>query len=350
MTAVAPEGRGAGGRARRGRGRPRRGRRERLRASSSTSCCATLDTGAAVEGRHADELDRLLTLALQSGTRPCALRAGRRAGCAACLPQAAERVASSPSDARRQRGPRLAPRPPDRQALGDGGRPRGVHALRRDRRRPAAHGAARPAGDEDRERRAVTARSAQEKRYYMACLDLEGRDVLVVGAGSVALEKIEGLLEVGARVTVVAPAVSEPSRRSLATGRIALHRGVYRASDSRRQVPRRGRDLDDVRQRAGVRRRGCARDALQRRRRAGALQLHPPRRPPGRPDRRGDLHRGRVAALAQRIRDDVARSITHEHARLARELRELRPWAKSHLPTYEARRDFFRELVQERLG
>ena len=31
-------------------------------------------------------------------------------------------------------------------------------------------------------------------------------------------------------------------------------------------------------------------------------------------------------------------------------LRELRPWAKSHLPTYEARRDFFRELVQERLG
>ena len=44
----------------------------------------------------------------------------------------------------------------------------------------------------------------------MACLDLEGRDVLVVGAGSVALEKIEGLLEVVAGVTVVAPAVSEP--------------------------------------------------------------------------------------------------------------------------------------------
>ena len=28
-----------------------------------------------------------------------------------------------------------------------------------------------------------------EKRYYMACLDLTGRDVLVVGAGSVALER-----------------------------------------------------------------------------------------------------------------------------------------------------------------
>ena len=46
---------------------------------------------------------------------------------------------------------------------------------------------------------------AAEKRYYMACLDLEGRDVLVVGGGPVALEKVEGLLACGARVTVVAP-------------------------------------------------------------------------------------------------------------------------------------------------
>src|SRR4051812_41434409 len=43
------------------------------------------------------------------------------------------------------------------------------------------------------------------KRYYMACLDLTGRSCLVVGAGRVALEKIEGLLECGAEVTVVAP-------------------------------------------------------------------------------------------------------------------------------------------------
>ena len=31
-----------------------------------------------------------------------------------------------------------------------------------------------------------------EKRYYMACIDLEGRRVLVVGGGRVALEKVEG--------------------------------------------------------------------------------------------------------------------------------------------------------------
>ena len=38
----------------------------------------------------------------------------------------------------------------------------------------------------------VEAYELPEKRYYMACLDLEGRDVLVVGGGPVALEKVEG--------------------------------------------------------------------------------------------------------------------------------------------------------------
>ena len=59
---------------------------------------------------------------------------------------------------------------------------------------------------------------------------------------------------------------------------------------------------------------------------------------------------GASPALAQRLRDDVARLVTPQHARLARELRELRPWAKARYPTYEARRDFFQQLVRERLG
>ena len=47
-----------------------------------------------------------------------------------------------------------------------------------------------------------------EKRHYVACIDLEGRDVLVVGGGRVALEKVSGLLDCGAVVTVVAPEVA----------------------------------------------------------------------------------------------------------------------------------------------
>jgi hypothetical protein len=39
-----------------------------------------------------------------------------------------------------------------------------------------------------------------------------------------------------------------------------------------------------------------------------------------------------------------------EHARLARELRELRPWAKENLPSYEARKEYFEKLVSRSLG
>ena len=64
-------------------------------------------------------------------------------------------------------------------------------------------------------------------RYYMACIDLTGRAVLVVGAGRVALEKIEGLLAGGAEVTVVAPQVL-PEVEAL--GLTIVHRG-YRTED-----------------------------------------------------------------------------------------------------------------------
>ncbi|HTS65164.1 MAG TPA: bifunctional precorrin-2 dehydrogenase/sirohydrochlorin ferrochelatase [Candidatus Acidoferrales bacterium] len=42
-------------------------------------------------------------------------------------------------------------------------------------------------------------------RWYPIFLDLKDRTVLVVGAGKVALRKAKGLLEAGARITVVAP-------------------------------------------------------------------------------------------------------------------------------------------------
>jgi siroheme synthase-like protein len=44
-----------------------------------------------------------------------------------------------------------------------------------------------------------------DSRWYPIFLDLKDRPVLVVGAGKVGLRKTRGLLECGARVTVVAP-------------------------------------------------------------------------------------------------------------------------------------------------
>lgn len=64
-------------------------------------------------------------------------------------------------------------------------------------------------------------------KHYPIFLDLRDRPVLVVGAGKVALRKTRGLLEAGARITVVAPEF-EPEFETLP---VRLVRRRFRASD-----------------------------------------------------------------------------------------------------------------------
>lgn len=64
-------------------------------------------------------------------------------------------------------------------------------------------------------------------KYYPIFVDLKDRPVLVVGAGKIALRKTRGLVEAGARVTVVAPEW-EPEFAELPVRRIARR---FRASD-----------------------------------------------------------------------------------------------------------------------
>jgi siroheme synthase-like protein len=66
-----------------------------------------------------------------------------------------------------------------------------------------------------------------ELKHYPVFLDLKDQPVLVVGAGKVALRKTKGLLEAGARVTVVAPE-ADPEFESLPV-RLILRK--FRASD-----------------------------------------------------------------------------------------------------------------------
>ena len=185
-----------------------------------------------------------------------------------------------------------------------------------------------------------------EKRYYMACFDLEGRSCLVVGGGQVALEKVRGLLECGARVTVVAPQVVdelldldiELVRRGYreadldgrflviaATSTTSVNRRVYADAEAR-SLPCNVVDVPEL----------CSfilPAVLRRDPIAVAVSTG-----------------GSSPALAQRIRDDIADVIRPEHAELALRLRELRPWVREHLPTYEERRKFFADLVAKELA
>jgi precorrin-2 dehydrogenase len=57
------------------------------------------------------------------------------------------------------------------------------------------------------------------------------RLVVVVGAGRIAARKIEPLLELGARVTVIAPEVGSDVRKWHDAGRLVLHERGFRADD-----------------------------------------------------------------------------------------------------------------------
>ena len=186
-----------------------------------------------------------------------------------------------------------------------------------------------------------------EKHHYVACVDLEGRSVLVVGAGRVAHEKASGLLDCGA----VGDCRRARGRRPRWTALpVELLRRRYRRSDLAGRYLVVAATADTA-----VNRRVFA-DAEAR-----ALLCNVVDVPELCSFILPALHRedpitvaistgGASPALAQRLRDDIAQVVRPEHAALAVRLRELRPWAKTNLPTYEARRDYFAGLVREELG
>lgn len=66
---------------------------------------------------------------------------------------------------------------------------------------------------------------------YPLFLRLEGKDVLVVGAGAVAARKIHDLLEAGAAVRVVAPEATPDVEALVEQGRITLTRRSFEEAD-----------------------------------------------------------------------------------------------------------------------
>ena len=68
-------------------------------------------------------------------------------------------------------------------------------------------------------------------RYYPIHLDLKGRRVAVVGAGIIALGKVNQLIEAGAMVTVIAPDVSPQLVKLAEAGSIDLVRRHFEVGD-----------------------------------------------------------------------------------------------------------------------
>ena len=67
--------------------------------------------------------------------------------------------------------------------------------------------------------------------FYPVFLNLQGRHAVVVGGGAIAEQKVVGLLEAGARVTVVSPELTWKLEDLAATGAIAVRRRAYQRGD-----------------------------------------------------------------------------------------------------------------------
>jgi precorrin-2 dehydrogenase / sirohydrochlorin ferrochelatase len=184
------------------------------------------------------------------------------------------------------------------------------------------------------------------KDFYMACLDVAGRRCVVVGGGLVGLEKAAGLVTCGAKVTVVSPDLHEAFselevewvarryRRSdlegaflviAATSDTTVNQTVHADAEARNMLC----NVADVPELCNF--------ILPAIHREGPIAI-------------AVSTGGASPALAKRLRSQIAELVGPEHADLAEELRALRPEVKERFETYEERRDYFEDLVTERLS
>ena len=182
----------------------------------------------------------------------------------------------------------------------------------------------------------------------MTCLNLRGRRCLVVGAGPIGLEKIEGLLGAEADVHVVAlhalPEVEELARE----GSLRLELRAYRHDDLD------GAFLvfaatEDTELNVQVFQEAEARAML-----VNVVDVPPlcnfimPAIARVGPISIAVSTRGASPALAKRLRTEISETYGEPYAQLAEMLNDIRGWARETLPTYQDRKLFFEAIVNGR--
>jgi precorrin-2 dehydrogenase/sirohydrochlorin ferrochelatase len=181
--------------------------------------------------------------------------------------------------------------------------------------------------------------------FYIACLRLSDRRCVVVGAGEVGLEKVEGLLACDGEVTLVAPDAIPPLQDLAREGSIRWERREYRSDDLEGTflvIAATGDTEVNIR---------VFEDAEARAMLVNVVDVPPlcnfilPAIIRTGPLAIAISTAGASPALAKRIRDEIAEEYGEPYARLAVLLNEVRGWAKATLPTYQDRKAFFESIV-----
>jgi precorrin-2 dehydrogenase len=181
--------------------------------------------------------------------------------------------------------------------------------------------------------------------FYVACLKLTGRRCLVVGGGSIGLEKVEGLLAADARVHVIAPEICDGVQELATAGDIEWTQRHFQAGDLEGHFLAIAATSDtDVNI--------AVFDEAERRAMLCNVVDVPPLCSFILPAivRQGPIAiaistAGASPALAKRMKREIAAEFGPEFAELAELLNEERGWAKATLPTYDERKAFFEGIV-----
>jgi siroheme synthase-like protein len=183
--------------------------------------------------------------------------------------------------------------------------------------------------------------------FYIACLRLSGRRCLVVGAGDVALEKVEGLLTCDASVTVIAPDAHQKLERLAQEGSIAWEPRPYGGAPDLERAFLVIAATNDSEVNIAVHEDAEARAML-----VNVVDVPPlcnfilPAIVRSGPLAIAVSTAGASPALAKRMKREIGELFGEEYARLAVILNDARGWAKATLPTFQDRKGFFESIVE----
>jgi precorrin-2 dehydrogenase/sirohydrochlorin ferrochelatase len=182
--------------------------------------------------------------------------------------------------------------------------------------------------------------------FYIACLKLEGRRCVVVGGGTVGLEKVEGLLACGGDVTLIAPQALDALAAYAREGSIHWEQREYAGPADLDGVFMVIAATDDSDVNIAV-----FGDAERRAMLVNVVDVPPlcnfilPAIVRTGPLAIAISTAGASPALAKRMKREIEGQYGEPYARLAVLLNEVRGWAKGTLPTYQERKEFFEGIV-----
>jgi precorrin-2 dehydrogenase / sirohydrochlorin ferrochelatase len=185
-----------------------------------------------------------------------------------------------------------------------------------------------------------------ETTFYIACLRLTGRRCVVVGAGDVGLEKVEGLLACDADVTLVAPEAHPELVQLALEGSIRWEQREYEPSDLDGcliAIAATSNTEVNIRVFEGAEERAML---------VNVVDVPPlcnfilPAIVRNGPIAIAISTAGASPALAKRMKREIGELFGEPYAALAVLLNEARGWAKTMLPTYQDRKEFFESIVE----